>query len=158
MFFYFITKKCIVIAPVKCYTDINEYYKEKEESYRKSSIERKVLPADLCEDNVKTLTLSSIIFNLLKVNHTNTVKLQRQSQNSSNCEHDSAFLLYSCARISAILNKFDSLVKQGKVGKTTLNFSISQIYLELLKVFFVQRLLSSITRSLPNRFQKYASA
>ena len=68
------------------------------------------LSSEMCETNVKLLTLCSVTFDLLKVSHHSDIKLQ--TCNFMN-EHDSSFLLYNCARISTILTKFNYMVTQG---------------------------------------------
>ena len=89
---------------------INEFLKLKEKFFQESTAQRKALSNELCEANVRLLTLCSITFDLLKVSPSNDIKLQ--TNNFAN-EHDSSFLLYNCARISAILNKFNYLIAQG---------------------------------------------
>jgi arginyl-tRNA synthetase len=89
---------------------INEFLKLKEQYFQETTAQRRSLSNEICEANVKLLTLCSITFDLLKVSHSSDIRL---NTNNFVNEHDSSFLLYNCARISTILKKFNYLVAQG---------------------------------------------
>lgn len=91
-------------------TNINEFLKIKEKHFQETTAQRWSLSSDICEANVKLMTLSSVTFDLLKVRHNSDIKLQT---NANINEHDSSLLLYNCARITTILKKFKHLSSQA---------------------------------------------
>lgn len=103
-------------------TDLNDSiynYDLREKYFRHSAEQRQVISDDLSSQNVKMFTLFSIIFDLLASHlHVDVRKfpiielLDLDESNVKFCEQ-SSFILYNCARLSAILEKFKSLTKQG---------------------------------------------
>ena len=75
-----------------------------------------MIPDELCQKNILNLAKFSLVFDLLCLKHQNDVKklkiLDEICDESVASEH-SSFILYNCARLNAILDKFQNLVNQG---------------------------------------------
>lgn len=88
----------------------------REKFFRDSAKQRNLVSDNLSEKNIKNFTKFSLVFDLLITNHSNDIKkFKIMPENADDClsEH-SSFILYNCARIKAILDKFQNLVNQGK--------------------------------------------
>ncbi len=134
-----LTSKFICIGNVK--TDSNENndsiqynYELREKYFRYSAKQRQMLSNDLNQFNVKNLTLFSIVYDLFGTNHQNDFsKFKVEDFLRVNLENDdaeddedfydekclkiseqSSFILYNCARLNAIIQKFENLVQKGK--------------------------------------------
>jgi hypothetical protein len=113
-------------------------YEMRKKYFEYAAKQRQMISNDLNQSNVNNLTLFSIVFDLFSANHQNDVskfklagfyKVEALSeQNQAECSNDedefddnnlkmceqSSFILYNCARLNAIIEKFQTLVKKGK--------------------------------------------
>jgi hypothetical protein len=99
--------------------------------------QRQMISNDLNQSNINNLTLFSIVFDLFSANHQNDLgkfkladfykveALSAQSDNDDSDQFDedentlkmceqSSFILYNCARLNAIIEKFQIMVKKGR--------------------------------------------
>lgn len=103
-----------------------ECYSQREAYFRHAAIQRQMIPDEsLVESNLASLSLFSIVYDLLATGHHKDVKLTAcidpESDNESKLSEQAAFVLYNCARINAILEKFNSRVKQSITCLSNLN-------------------------------------
>jgi hypothetical protein len=96
------------------------YFKNREEYFRFASNQRQIISDKLNEINIRGLTHFSIVFDLLNTSHVNDInKFNRVDMNEIEMNNDlkefeqSSFILYCCARINTILEKFENMVKEG---------------------------------------------
>lgn len=82
------------------------HIKSREKYFRDSSEQRNLMTDDLNEFNIKNLTKFSLIFDLLCLNHQNDIKNLKVPDTDETWSNQSSFILYNCARLNAILEKF----------------------------------------------------
>ena len=111
-------------------------FQKREKYFQHAAEQRQMISSELNKFNVDNLTLFSIVFDLLGTNHQNDLnklklaeflriesmcKVHQDDQDSSDDEdrscfkacEQSSFILYNCARLNTIIEKFQSLVKKG---------------------------------------------
>jgi hypothetical protein len=104
-------------------------YKCREKYFRYAAEQRqKISNESIYEENIKNLTLFSIVFDLLNTKHQNDVnKFKIIDTNQLNSElfdfddleqefklsEQPSFILYNCARLNAIIEKYDSNICNG---------------------------------------------
>lgn len=99
------------------------HYELRDKYFRYSAEQRQMIgDKDLIQSKIESLTLFSIIYDLFGINHQLDIKKLPTINVANICDNDntlkfseqSSFVLYNCARLSAILEKFRTRVKQGK--------------------------------------------
>jgi hypothetical protein len=95
-------------------------YKSREEYFRFASKQRQIISNSLNESNIVILAQFSFLFDLLNSNYQNDIKKfvlvdaeKMDFDEEAKAFDQSSFILYSCARMHAIIEKFESLVSQG---------------------------------------------
>ena len=103
------------------------FYKNREDYFRFASNQRKIISDQLNEVNIKTLNQFSFVFDMLNTNHLNDInKFNRVDMKEIETNNDlkefeqSSFILYCCARLNTILEKFENMVRE--VIYTSRNF------------------------------------
>ena len=87
----------------------------RESNYRDANKQRQIISDELSEKNIKSLTKFSLVFDLLGLNNQNEIRQFSSCYSDSQSSADqSAFILYNLARLNAILEKFETLKKEGK--------------------------------------------
>lgn len=92
-----------------------ECFSRREAYFKEAAIQRQMIPDEnLVESNLESLSLFSIVYDLLGTGHHKDVKIN-STENSElgKLSEQSSFVLYNCARLNAILEKFNTRVKQG---------------------------------------------
>ena len=89
----------------------------RETFFRESAEQRYMISDELCQKNTQNLVKFSLAFDLLCLKHQNDVKKMKiliaESFDETAASENSSFVLYNCARLNAILDKFQNLVNQG---------------------------------------------
>ncbi len=104
-------------------------YKSREKYFRYAAEQRqKISNESIYEENIKNLTLFSIVYDLLNTKHHNDInKFKIIDPSQLNVElydfddldqelklsEQSSFILYNCARLNAIVEKYDSNISNG---------------------------------------------
>lgn len=101
-------------------------YETRKKYYSLAAAERQIISDELTESNIKNITLFSFIFELFNSNHEHDM-LKFKLHDFVRDEHgleikvkpdsQSSFILYNCARLHAILEKFQLTVEQGLLKK-----------------------------------------
>ncbi|CAF0781654.1 unnamed protein product [Brachionus calyciflorus] len=111
-------------STIKVTNDFFDHYRSRKEFFKYSAEQRQMTPEELSEANIENLTLFSIIFDLFNTNHQIDIKKfkyidlsQMELDDKVKLGEQSSFILYNCARISAIFDKFDTYVKQGRFNE-----------------------------------------
>ena len=113
--------KFVCIGSVKALeSNVFSNYKQREAYFRYASNQRQILSDSTNEKNVETLTRFSFIYDMLSTNHCVDIKKfahvdmnEIELNNDLKAFEQSSFVLYCCARMNTILEKFDSMVAQG---------------------------------------------
>ena len=100
---------------------ISSSYLNREEYFRIVSNQRQIVSDSLNETNIHLLTRCSIVFDMLSthyahdINKFKPIDTSEMKANNSDLKEfeESSFVVYSCARINAILEKFASMIEQG---------------------------------------------
>ena len=100
-----------------------ECFSQREAYFREAAIQRQMIPDEnLVESNLESLSLFSIVYDLLGTGHHKDVKLNAiENSELAKMNEQSAFVLYNCARLNAILEKFNTRIKQGKIYLSLIN-------------------------------------
>ena len=107
-------------------SDFLYHYETRKKFFKYSAEQRQMISEELSDANIENLTLFSIVFDLFNSNHQTDIKKfkcidleQMELDDRVKLGEQSSFILYNCARISAILEKFNSFVKQGRHSKAS---------------------------------------
>lgn len=102
--------------------DTLELYAQREAYFRSAAVQRQMIADEsLVESNLESLSLFSIVYDLLGSGHHKDVKLasiELDDVGQAKLSEQAAFVLYNCARLNAILDKFNSRVSQGRNEKS----------------------------------------
>lgn len=97
-------------------------YELREKYFRFAAEQRQIISDDQFETNIKSFTIFSIIFDLFNSNHQSDIKKFKLPQvddgdfdELAKLGEQSSFILYNCARLHAIFEKFQACVNQGRV-------------------------------------------
>lgn len=127
--------------------DFLKHYENRRTFFKHSAEQRQMTTENICEANIQNLTIFSILYDLFNTNHQNDIirfrcaDLERiKNFDSQKLGEQSSFILYNCARISAILDKFNSFVDQGFFEK--LKNSDDLDFYNLLKSDFERKMCS----------------
>lgn len=123
--------KYLCIGLVKSLFDIGSdqsvmsHYNNRQKYFSFASNQRKIISDQLNEANIKALTKFSIVFDMLITNHVNDInKFNKVDMNEIETNNNlkefeqSSFILYCCARLSTILEKFESMIQEGIYAPT----------------------------------------
>lgn len=104
--------------------DFLKHYECRRKFFKHSAEQRQMMSESICEANIQNLTLFSMVFDMFNSNHQNDIKKfkcidlgKMNIDESQKLGEKSSFILYNCARITAILDKFYSYVDQGSYEK-----------------------------------------
>lgn len=117
-------------------------YLQREEYFRYAAVQRQMIPDEkLVEKNLASLTLFSIVYDLFATGHhkdmcMSSVDLERLAE--MKLGEQASFVLYNCARLNAILDKFQSRVKQGRVFYRNIRLLIISQYVNELNLRVVR--------------------
>jgi hypothetical protein len=123
-----ISSSYICIGNVRLDNDNNEndsvlieHIEAREKCFKYAADQRPRLPDEISEKNIKMLTKFSILYDLVNISHQNELKQFKSNNeaefnnNTSEFKKASSFVLYNCARLNAIIEKFESLEESGKM-------------------------------------------
>lgn len=95
----------------------SEVYELREKYFRYAAEQRQMIDdVDVIDSNLDSLNHFSIVYDLLATQHHKDVKLSEieiEKIPEIKIGDQASFVLYNCARLNAILDKFQSRVKQG---------------------------------------------
>ncbi|RNA17721.1 DALR anticodon-binding domain-containing, partial [Brachionus plicatilis] len=104
--------------------DFLKHYECRQKFFKYSAEQRQMMSEQICEVNIQNLTLFSLVYDMFNSNHQTDIKkfkcidLEKiKIDENQKLGEQSSFILYNCARISAILDKFYSNVDQGLFEK-----------------------------------------
>lgn len=116
-------------SDTKLMNDSLHNYQSREKYFRFAAEQRqKISNESIYEENIKNLTLFSIVYDLLNTKHQNdvnkfkvvdTAQLNTELNDFDDLDQElklseqSSFILYNCARLNAIIEKYDSNIKNG---------------------------------------------
>ena len=128
--------------------DFLKHYENRHAFFKNSAEQRQMTTENICEANIQNLTIFSIVFDMFNTNHQNDIIKFRcidsertKTFDNQKLGEQSSFILYNCARISAILDKFNSFVDQGFFEK--LKNSDDLDFYSLLKSDFERKICSN---------------
>jgi arginyl-tRNA synthetase len=93
----------------------------RERYFKYSAEQRQIISDELADQNIRSLTLFSFYFDLFSSSHQTDIKnfkvidLDQLDLNNDlvKSNEQSSFILYNCARINCIIEKFEKLHEQG---------------------------------------------
>ena len=107
------------LSPNQKETDVFYQIQLREKYFRNSARQRNLISDEKSELNICNFTKFSLTYDILSLSHHNDIKKMDSFSNLSENESQgdqSSFILYNCARLHAIIEKFENLQATGEFG------------------------------------------